>query len=153
LSPWWLQIAVLAIVGALMTVLVYGAVALIVKADDAGAAMARGGRLSATRALGRALVTGMPGFLKLLSLVGMLAMLWVGGGIILHGLHEFGVHAPEDLAKAAGAAVGRLAGPLAGLADWFVVASISGVVGAVLGWIVACGVGLAGRLRGSPVNG
>jgi hypothetical protein len=148
-----MKAVVLASVGVAITVLVYGAVALIVKADDAGAAMARGGRLAATRALGRALVTGMPGFLKLLSLVGMLAMLWVGGGIILHGLHEFGLHGPEDLVKAAGAAVGRLAGPLAGLADWFVVASISGVVGAVLGWIVALGVGLAGRLRGAPVNG
>jgi hypothetical protein len=148
-----MKAVVLASVGIAITVLVYGAVALIVKADDAGAAMARSGRLALTRALGRALVRGMPAFLKGLSLVGMLAMLWVGGGIILHGLHEFGLHGPEDLVKAAGSAVGRLAGQLSGLADWFAVASLSGLVGAILGWIAALGVDLAGRLRGAPVSG
>jgi uncharacterized protein len=128
----WMRAAVLASVGIAITVLVYGAVALIVKADDFGAALARG-RSAPGKAVGRALVGGMPGFLKALGFVGMLAMLWVGGGIILHGLAELGWHAPEHVAKGAGKAVAMLGG----LASWFVEAAIAGVVGLALGWIVA----------------
>jgi uncharacterized protein len=82
----WGQALVLGLVGVGITMLVYGAVALIVKADDIGVALARNGSLGLTRALGRALVKGVPPFLKALSLVGTAAMLWVGGGIVVHGL-------------------------------------------------------------------
>ncbi len=94
-SPVWLQAAVLGVVGAGMTLLVYGAVAVIVKADDAGVALARQSH-GILRALGRGIVLGMPVFLKGLSLIGMVAMLWVGGGILIHGLHELGMHGPEE---------------------------------------------------------
>ena len=86
----------LALVGIGITVAVYGVVALIVKADDIGVALAKNdsgsiaGRVS--RAVGRALVLGMPGFLTFLSAVGTAAMIWVGGAIIVHGLEAFGVH-------------------------------------------------------------
>ena len=70
-----------------ITVAVYGAVALIVKADDVGVALAKNDGASATgsmsRAFGRALVLGMPGFLTFLSAAGTAAMIWVGGGIIV----------------------------------------------------------------------
>ncbi|MGL4541270.1 MAG: DUF808 domain-containing protein, partial [Polymorphobacter sp.] len=84
--------AVLAIVGIGITVLVYGVVALIVKADDVGLALARReGRAAAPgRAIGRALVTFMPGSLRVLAAVGTAAMLWVGGGIVLHGMENYG---------------------------------------------------------------
>jgi uncharacterized protein len=137
---------VLAAVGIGVTVLVYGAVALIVKADDAGAALARG-RSAAGRFIGRALVRGMPGFLKALSIIGMLAMLWVGGGIIIHGLYEFGVKAPEHVMLAAGKAVGGVFGPLGGFMDWFTGATLAGLLGLVIGWIAAMGVGVVARLR------
>ena len=84
------QALTLIVVGLLITAAVYGAVALIVKADDIGVALAQqGGVVSAP--LGRALVYGMPPFLETLSFVGMLAMLWVGGGILVHGLAEYGL--------------------------------------------------------------
>jgi predicted DNA repair protein MutK len=118
-----MQAVVLAVVGLGITVLVYGAVALIVKADDAGVALAaRGGALAP---LGRALVRGMPPFLKLLSVVGTAAMIWVGGGIVIHGLEAFGIHAPGHLLHAAEAWGGFLGG-----------AVLSGVVGLVPGAIL-----------------
>jgi uncharacterized protein len=87
------QTIVLTLVGVGITIAVYGLVALIVKADDIGVALATSGSASVTgaagRVFGRALVLGMPGFLKLLSAIGTAAMIWVGGGIILHGLPTY----------------------------------------------------------------
>ncbi len=124
-SPIWMQGTILAAVGIGMTVLVYGVVGLIVKADDAGVAMAQSPS-EAVRGLGRAIVSGMPVFLKVLSFVGMLAMLWVGGGIVIHGLHELGVSAPEEWIHHAAAVA-------PGFGGWLIQASLSGVVGLVLG--------------------
>jgi len=127
---------VLAAVGIAVTIAVYGAVALIVKADDLGVHLAKN-RAGIVRGIGRGLVTGMPPFLKLLSIVGMLAMLWVGGGIILHGMAEMGWKAPEygllGFAKQVGDAIGVASGFIA----WFIHASGGALVGVVLGWVVA----------------
>jgi predicted DNA repair protein MutK len=136
-APLWLQGGVLALVGVGMTGLVYGAVAIIVKADDVGAAMARG-RLGLTRLFGRAIVKGMPVFLKALSFIGMIAMLWVGGGILVHGLHELGVHGPEETIQGWAKAVAALApGALSGFLTWLVAALVAAVIGLVVGAIVA----------------
>lgn len=82
------QAAILVVVALVITVGVYGAVGLIVKMDDIGLHLARR-RDGASQALGRGLVLAMPKVLALLSTVGIAAMIWVGGGILLHGLHEF----------------------------------------------------------------
>jgi uncharacterized protein len=132
----WVQGGVLAFVGLGMTAIVYGAVAIIVKADDVGAAMAQTSS-SVVRAIGRGIVIGMPIFLKILTYIGMVAMLWVGGGIIVHGLHELGVHGPEDMIKAAGKSVAAFVPSMTGFISWFVGASISAVIGLVIGAIVA----------------
>ncbi|MET3839957.1 DUF808 domain-containing protein [Bradyrhizobium sp. OAE829] len=131
------QAIVLAVVAIGITVAVYGVVALIVKADDAGVALAQNDNASAmgsiSRGLGHALVRGMPVFLIFLSAVGTAAMIWVGGGIILHGIEAYGppsighgVHAATDAAAHALPAV-------AGLLKWIVEAAISGVIGLVVG--------------------
>ena len=137
---------VLAAVGIAVTVAVYGAVALIVKADDLGVHLAKN-RVGIVRGIGRGLVTGMPPFLKLLSIVGMLAMLWVGGGIILHGMAEMGWKAPEygllGFAKQVGDAIGVASGFIA----WFIHASGGALVGVVLGWVVAMGLTKTGVLK------
>ncbi len=134
---------VLALVGLFVTVGVYGLVALIVKADDAGIYLAQRGRLAITRAFGRALVTGMPTFLGALGIIGMLAMLWVGGGIILHGLAEYGFgalpHAIHDAAKSSGAVFG----PASDFIAWLVEASAAGIFGVLIGAPVAY---VAGKL-------
>ncbi|MCU0883743.1 MAG: DUF808 domain-containing protein [Beijerinckiaceae bacterium] len=131
-----MQAVVLAVVGIGITLLVYGAVALIVKADDLGVLMARG-HLGLTRALGRGLVKGMPGLLRLLSLVGTAAMLWVGGGIILHGAAGLGWPAPEHALQEVAAQVAAVLGAAGGFTAWLVSAIAAGVLGIGLGAMVA----------------
>ena len=135
-STLWMQAVVLAVVGVGMSVLVYGAVAIIVKADDAGVALARTSH-GPLRALGRGIVLGMPVFLRVLSFVGMVAMLWVGGGILLHGLHELGVHGPEEAVKQAAAAVSSAVPVMKSGVAWIVSAGIAGVLGVGVGAVVA----------------
>jgi predicted DNA repair protein MutK len=130
------QTLVLVVVGIAITAAVYGGVALIVKADDVGVALAANTSKTAvsrvTRAIGRGLVAGMPVFLKILGIVGTAAMIWVGGGIIVHGLEEYGFaslgHIIHHAAETAAAAV-----PLAGLTEWLVTAAGSGIVGLLVG--------------------
>ena len=125
----------LAAVGVVITGLVYGGVALIVKADDVGLHMHERGRLAATRALGRSIVRAMPKFLVLLATVGTVAMLWVGGSIVVHGLEALGFgwlgHLIEDVAAAAGTA-----GFAPGLSVWLTRALLDGLFGLVLGLVL-----------------
>ncbi|MEH3148135.1 MAG: DUF808 domain-containing protein [Methylobacterium frigidaeris] len=133
----WTRAAVLAIVAVGITVAVYGVVALIVKADDAGVALARNQSDSAfgsaVRGLGRALVKGMPGFLKLLAIVGTAAMIWVGGGILVHGLETYGLPELGHAIHAAGAAAARAVPAIGGAVEWLVTAAASGLVGLIVG--------------------
>jgi uncharacterized protein len=133
-SPFGMQLAILAAVGIGITALVYGVVALIVKADDAGLALVRRNR-AGSREIGRVLVTGMPVLLKWLSLIGTAAMLWVGGGIIIHGLAGYGWHGIEhiihDIATLASAPLGMFTG----FVNWFVSAVLAGLFGVMIGCI------------------
>jgi len=144
-SP-WLQAAALLAVGAMVTAGVYGAVAVIVKLDDAGLFMARSGRFAPTRALGRLMVKSLPFVLGALSAIGTAAMLWVGGSIVLHSLHVFGLHAPADVIARISAATGALApGPAGPAVTWLAGAALDGVAGLALGLAL---VPLASRVAG-----
>ncbi|KQM19931.1 ABC transporter [Sphingomonas sp. Leaf24] len=134
--PVWMQAVVLAAVGIAITVGVYGVVALIVKMDDIGLALAQ--RASAVaQTVGRGLVKAMPVLLKALALIGTAAMLWVGGQIIVHGMEEFGFvtlpHLIHDVAHHAAAALPAIGGAV----NWIVNAALSAVVGIVIGAIIA----------------
>jgi uncharacterized protein len=136
----WMRAAVLAIVAVGITAGVYGVVALIVKADDAGLALARsrvGPPLgSLLRGFGRGVVKGMPILLKLLAVVGTAAMIWVGGGILLHGLEEYGLGAPAQAVHAAAESAAASL-PFAGaLVGWLVTAAASGVLGLAVGGLL-----------------
>ncbi|MDD9715423.1 DUF808 domain-containing protein [Dinoroseobacter sp. PD6] len=131
-----LQIPALALVALGITALVYGSVAVIVKADDVGLHMAQAGRLASTRALGRGIVTSMPTFLKLLTVVGTAAMLWVGGSIILHGLEEMGVAGPAHAIHAIAEAVAHTVSAAQGAIGWLVTATLDGVFGLILGLVI-----------------
>jgi predicted DNA repair protein MutK len=128
--------AVLAIVAVGITLGVYGAVALIVKADDVGLALARGGPGPVSRAIGRGLVRGMPGFLRVLAVVGTAAMIWVGGGIIVHGLATFGFAWPEHVIHAASEAAAQAVPAAPGFVGWMVSAAGAGVAGLVVGFVL-----------------
>ncbi|SLN47076.1 Inner membrane protein YedI [Roseovarius albus] len=133
----WMQTAILAAVAIGITVIVYGAVALIVKADDVGLFMAKNGRLGVTRSLGRGIVRVMPKFLKLLMIVGTAAMLWVGGSIIVHSLEVMGYgwlgHHIHDWAYAVGHMV-----PAAyvGFMEWCAKAVMDGILGLAIGFVL-----------------
>jgi predicted DNA repair protein MutK len=83
--------------------------------------------------MGRALVGGMPVFLQLLSITGTAAMIWVGGGIIVHGLETYGLTSLGHAIDAAGEAAGRALPILPGAAEWVVAAAGAGLVGLLIG--------------------
>ena len=132
--PLAIQAAALALVGLLITAAVYGAVALIVKMDDIGLHLAER-EAASTRALGRGLVRAMPVVLSGLASIGTLAMLWVGGGILVHGLHEYHLDAVPALVEGAGHAAGRV--PFVGpVTQWLATAAASAVVGLLVGGVI-----------------
>jgi uncharacterized protein len=140
-QPLVMQGIILLAVALIMTALVYGLVAVIVKLDDIGFAMSRR-KLSLTRAVGRMLVTGVPKFLSVLAVIGTAAMAWVGGGIIVHGLAHYGIpplptweHAAIDWAKAS-------APFWKGFFGWFGGAFVCGLVGLAIGGVIAGGLKL-----------
>ncbi|MBC2933861.1 DUF808 domain-containing protein [Nocardioides sp. zg-1228] len=146
----WMRAIVLAVVAVLITVLVYGVVALIVKMDDVGLHLAEKPSKGSQR-LGLALVSAMPRLLTAISLIGTLAMLWVGGHIFLVSLYEIGghdgllegttfgdvLHAPYDLVHHWEVAVhDAVGGAFGSLLGWLLNTVLSGVVGLVVGAIV-----------------
>lgn len=127
--------AALGAVAFAITAGVYGAVAIIVKLDDIGLHLAEKKR---TRHLGNALVHVVPKLLTAISALGTAAMLWVGGGILVHGFEELHIltFIPEtvhDLAHRAAEA----SGGIGGLAAWLVTALGGAAVGLVIGGIIA----------------
>lgn len=135
-DDFWVRAAALAAVGIGITFVVYGAVALIVKMDDIGLHLAEKESPFAAR-FGEGLVRAMPKVLTALSFIGTIAMLWVGGGIIVHSLEELGVHAPADVAHAIQHAVEAATGALAGVLGWLAYAASSALVGLALGTVLA----------------
>ncbi|MEG3162246.1 DUF808 domain-containing protein [Sphingomonas sp. LB2R24] len=137
-KPIWEQAIVLALVGIVITIGVYGVVALIVKMDDIGLHLAQRSS-AAVQAIGRGLVKGMPLVMSALSVIGTAAMVWVGGQIIVHGIEEFGFttlpHWIHDTAEAASHAVPFAKGPV----NWAMNAFFSGIVGLILGGAIALG--------------
>ena len=128
--------AALALVGLAITVAVYGVVALIVKLDDIGLHMAER-RNPGARAFGNGLVHVVPHLLTAISGIGTAAMLWVGGGILLHGLEELHilegpVHALLEFAHSAAAAIGFWPGVF----DWLFNAFAAAIAGLVVGAVV-----------------
>ncbi len=135
--------AALAVVAVAITVLVYGAVALIVKADDIGLRMAEG--QGALAAIGRGIVKGMPGFLRALMIVGTAAMLWVGGNIVTHALKEMGWTAPYDVIHHSAEGAALAVSQAQGFVAWAVTAGLDGILGLVLGLLIVPIVGLLSK--------
>jgi len=123
---------ILAVVAVFITAAVYGAVGLIVKMDDIGLALAQR-RSAGVAAFGRGLVKAMPVVLSTLSTVGVVAMLWVGGHILLVGSDELGWHGPYGLVHHVEEAVRAASGALGGVLGWLVNTAFSAAVGLVVG--------------------
>ncbi|MEP2029943.1 MAG: DUF808 domain-containing protein [Paracoccaceae bacterium] len=135
-SSFWMEAATLAVIAVGITAVVYGGVALIVKADDLGLLMSNKGGIGIIRAMGRGIVKAMPGFLIALTAVGTAAMLWVGGSILVHGLKELGFgqleHVIHDWAVAAGQAIPQSTATV----EWIAKAAMDGVFGLVIGLLL-----------------
>jgi len=132
--PFAIQAGALVVVSLALTAAVYGVVGLIVKMDDVGVHLAkRGSALS--RGIGRGLVKSMPHLMQGLSVVGTAAMLWVGGGIIVHGLEHFHLtpipHFIETLSEKA-----QHAPAFGAVAAWLTFAGGSAVVGLIIGGVI-----------------
>ena len=126
---------ILIIVALTITALVYGVVALIVKMDDAGLALA-GHESERTQVVGRAMVAAMPAVLTTISTIGIFAMLWVGGHIILVGMADLGLHAPHDLVHLLEDIVAHVA-DMGGTLAWLVNTLCSLMFGVIWGVVVA----------------
>ncbi|MCA1984526.1 DUF808 domain-containing protein [Nocardioides nematodiphilus] len=128
-ESFWARLAILIVVAIALTIGVYGVVGLIVKMDDAGLALAeRGGAL--TQKVGRGLVLAMPKLLEVISVVGIAAMIWVGGHIMISSVHEIGWHWPHDVIHDVKHSVHG------GIQGWLVETFLSALVGLVVGAVV-----------------
>jgi predicted DNA repair protein MutK len=145
-NSFWMQAAALAAVGIAITVAVYGVVAIIVKLDDIGLHMAER-RNAGAQAFGRGLVHVVPKLLAVLGVVGTAAMLWVGGGILVHGLHEMHIltFIPETVDHIANAIGGEN-----GFLSWLVHAIGGAIVGAIVGGIIVAILHMIPRNQGRP---
>lgn len=132
--PIAIQAGALALVGLVLTAGVYGVVGLIVKMDDIGVNLAR--RDSAlAQGTGRGLVKSMPHVMQTLSVVGTAAMLWVGGGIIVHGLEHFHLETVPHLIETLSSKAHR-APVLGTVAAWLTFAASAAVVGLIVGGVI-----------------
>lgn len=143
--PIAIQAGALAVVGLLLTVGVYGLVGLLVKLDDIGLHLSRR-RGAATAAFGRGLVRVMPALLDGLGVVGVVAMLWVGGGIILHGLEGFHL-LPQIEAVEALMAHARATPAIGPILAWLAFAAASAGLGLVVGSVILSLARLVAALR------
>ena len=135
-STIWKEAIVLAVVAVGITILVYGSVAILVKADDVGLKMAQAGYFAPTRSLGRLIVRGMPAFMEMIATIGTAAMLWVGGSIIIHGLEDFGLSTLGHFVEDMSARVREFATVASGLLGWATEAFLGGIFGLAIGFVV-----------------
>lgn len=128
-QPFWMRLASLIVVGIILTLGVYGAVAVLVKMDDIGMGLLE--RNNGESALGTALVKGMPVVLDIIGVIGTAAMLWVGGHIVIKGLHEFGAEQPYGFIHSVTENISN------GALTWLADTGMSMVFGLILGTVVA----------------
>jgi predicted DNA repair protein MutK len=126
---------ILLVVAVGITVLVYGVVGLIVKMDDVGLSLSQRSGKGIAR-FGHGLVKAMPRLLSALTVVGTVAMLWVGGHILLVGADELGLHALYDVVHHLEEAAHDATGALGGVVGWLVNTLGSALLGLVVGALV-----------------
>ena len=143
-QSFWLKAAILAVVAVMITVVVYGAVALIVKMDDIGLHMNQNARTSGGRSFGAVLVKAMPVVLGVITAIGTVAMLWVGGHIVLMELSALGLPWPYDLQHEVVHAVEAAGGVVA----WLVETLTSAAWGLLWGTLVVGIMAVVDRVRG-----
>ena len=126
-----------------MTVIVYGAVALLVKIDDIGLSLMKHSERRVRRA-GAHIVRSMPTVFRVIGIIGTGVMLWVGGHLVILNLAETFWHGPYDVLHAGTQAI-ESAGPVVA---WITDTAMSALFGLMLGLIIVGIVqGLSGLLK------
>ncbi|MEO7774928.1 MAG: DUF808 domain-containing protein [Steroidobacteraceae bacterium] len=148
--PLGIQAGALVLVSLILTAGVYGVVGLIIKMDDIGVHLARR-RTAVVRWFGRGLVKAMPVLMQTLTMVGTAAMLWVGGGIIVHGLEHFGIRFVPDLVEGFSHAAAGVPG-IGAVTSWLAFALGSAVVGLAVGAIIVGAMHLIAYWRSSTAD-
>ena len=134
-----MRVAVLIAVAFFMTFFVYGLVALLVKADDFGLHLAKDAikpednRPGPVDNVGRTIVRVMPHIFNVIGVVGTVAMLWVGGHLVIENLAEVGVPVFHHILEVAEHAVSAAGG----FVTWLVETLLSGIFGVILGAVIA----------------
>ncbi|WP_386082432.1 DUF808 domain-containing protein [Vreelandella sp. F11] len=134
----WSQMVSLVVVAFVITLLVYGVVALLVRMDDIGLKLAQR-ESSGMQTLGRGLVTAMPKVLATISVVGTVAMLWVGGHILMANLGADGTgwfNAPYEWVHHIEHGISEATGALGGTLGWSFNTLCSAVIGFLVGSVV-----------------
>ena len=141
----WMTLGALLVIGLVMTAVVYGAVALLVKIDDIGLRLMKNPSRGVRRT-GARIVASMPAVFRVISIIGTVAMLWVGGHLLIANLAETFWHGPSDVVhaithtiEAAGAVV-----------LWIVDTALSAVFGLAVGLVIVAvitGISRIGRRR------
>jgi predicted DNA repair protein MutK len=139
----WMTLVILAVIALIMTGIVYGAVALLVKIDDIGLKMAKNSSRR-VRHTGTRIVRSMPAVFRVISVVGTVAMLWVGGHLVIANVGEIGWHAPIDLLHD----IEELLAPMGGFVVWLGDTAVSAVVGMLVGLVIVGIVMLIARMFG-----
>ena len=134
-EPFVSRAVILAIVALAITVLVYGVVGLIVKMDDVGLSLSQRSGKGIAR-FGRGLVKAMPRLLSALTVIGTVAMLWVGGHILLVGTDELGLHFLYQTVHHVEEAAHEATGALGSVVGWLVNTLGSALLGLVVGVLV-----------------
>jgi uncharacterized protein len=131
-QPFVPRLVILIVVALVLTAVVYGVVAVVVKMDDVGLSLTQTASRIGQK-VGGALVAAMPTVLATLSVVGTLAMLWVGGHILLTGANRLGWHTPYDVLHHLEDHVRHAVAVVGGVLSWLVETGVSAVVGLVVG--------------------
>jgi len=139
------KVMVLSVIAILMTVGVYGFVAMIVKIDDLGLYLTQK-TSNVKQSIGRGLLVFAPKLMKTLTIVGTIAMFLVGGGIITHAvstLHHWSEEAVDHIQHipTVGSVIGALTPTLINL-----------LIGIVAGLAVVLVVGLIQKVRGKSTT-
>ena len=133
-QPILMRAIILVVVAVLITVLVYGVAALIVKLDDIGLALTER-RSRRVQRFGRGLVGAMPYVMRVISTIGIAAMIWVGGHLVLSGSYTLGWHVPYSFVHTLEESVGQVPA-VGGVLAWFVDTVASALVGLLVGFAV-----------------
>jgi predicted DNA repair protein MutK len=134
-----------------ITALVYGIVGLIVKMDDGGLLLSQRSSPTAQK-IGVGLVRGMPRLLSVVSVVGIAAMIWVGGHILLVGTDDLGWHGPYELVHHLETAAHDAVEVVGGLLGWVVNTGASALVGLLVGAVAVTVMQLLPFGHGKPAS-